>query len=270
MSVEELQDTVARSWQKADGRGGTTRLQTGGFRKQLQPQLYLRLASAVSSYLAEIEARRSSTSAPKRRPDESVQRPSNTSSKVGRDTDSVESGPLVDLSSVRLAPNQDASMPILEARIESGRTDGVDLIEYAGLTTLPLIRAIGRASRPLRLLLKHPDTTEGVQQQRMIATLDTLYTAILPSYTQPWEVRCYRLPYSLRARRIGTEFLEIGWLTPDPRRRTAHGHDNPSLLIDLTASAGVLFLSFFDRTFADLWDDDSTEIGADVFTRFSQ
>jgi hypothetical protein len=167
-----------------------------------------------------------------------------------------------------LARNQDETMPKLIEAVPHCRTDGVDLLEYAGATTLPLIRAIQREGAPIRMLMKHPDTVGGLQRQRMITTLDTLYNSIFANNTgSSFEIRCYRLPYTLRARRLGKVLLELGWLTPDIAGNTAYGHGNPSVLADLSSSQNEHLLVFFNKTFNDLWKDASTEDGRAVLSR---
>lgn len=157
--------------------------------------------------------------------------------------------------------NQDESMPRLIEAAAKCRIHGADLLEYAGATTLPLIRAIRRDGVPMRMLVKHPDTITGIQKQRMITTLDTLYNSIFDDYQGAFEIRCYRLPFTLRGRRLGRELLELGWLTPDVRRQTAFGHANPSLLVDLASGGNDYLVEFFERTFNDLWNDSQTEDG---------
>ena len=116
----------------------------------------------------------------------------------------------------------------------------------------------------MRLLIKHPATINGLQQQRMITTLDTLYNSIFDNYDGKLEIRCYRAPYSLRARRVGDDMLEIGWLTPDIRREMAYGHSNPSFIVDISRPENQNFLEFFNRSFSELWDAADTEDGREV------
>jgi len=171
--------------------------------------------------------------------------------------------------SISMVRNQDETMPKLLEAVSHCRTDGVDLLEYAGATTLPLIRAIQREGAPLRMLVKHPDTVVGLQRQRMITTLDTIYNSIFANNTRSLlEIRCYRLPYTLRARRLGKVLLELGWLTPDIAGKTAYGHGNPSVLADLSANQNEHLLVFFNRTFNDLWGDSGTEDGRAVLRRY--
>jgi len=165
--------------------------------------------------------------------------------------------------------NQDESMPKLIECVKHSKTTGVDLLEYAGATTLPLIREIQREGIPMRLLIKHPDTITGLQKVRMITTLDTLYNSIFDNSNNKFEIRCYRLPYTLRARRIGKEILELGWLTPDKKHHSAYGHANPSVLVDISIKQNDYLLSFFNKTFDDLWNDKDTEDGLVVFNRLS-
>ncbi|HEX2903368.1 MAG TPA: hypothetical protein VHO01_07905 [Jatrophihabitans sp.] len=162
--------------------------------------------------------------------------------------------------------NQDESLPLLIEKVRECRRNRIDLLEYAGATTLPLIREICREQVPLRVLLKHPDTVSGMQKQRMITTLDTLYNSIFEDYVGSVEIRCYRLPYSLRGRKLGNRVLELGWLTPDSRRQTAYGHANPSFLVDITRAENGYFPAFFQRSFDELWNAPDTEDAAVVLT----
>lgn len=167
------------------------------------------------------------------------------------------------------AVDQDTSLPQLIAAAGHCRGEDVQLLEYAGQTTLPLIREIARVGARLQILVKHPDTITGLQQQRMITTLDTLYNSVFENAPKErFELRCYRLPYSLRARRIGTRVLELGWLTPDPKRQSAFGHSNPSLLIDLSVDESQAYKDFFTKSFAELWDATDTEDGRLVLERY--
>jgi hypothetical protein len=167
----------------------------------------------------------------------------------------------------RAARNQDESMPWLIEALGRCRTEGADLLEYAGSTTLPLIRAIRRQSLPMRMLVKHPETVIGFQKQRNLATLDTLYTSVFSDYEGSFEIRCYRQPFSLRGRRLGNEIVELGWLTLDVPRQTAFGHANPSIVADLSNRDNQNFRFFFDRTFEALWNDQGTEDGRAVLKR---
>lgn len=166
-----------------------------------------------------------------------------------------------------LVRNQDETMQKLIETVVLCRSDGVDLLEYAGATTLPLIRAIQREGVPMRMLVKHPETITGIQSRRNITTLDTLYNSIFDNYEGSFEIRCYRLGYTLRARRLGKELLELGWLTPDIKHKTAYGHGNPSVLVDLSTSRNEYLQEFFNRTFSDLWEHDGTEDGLAVLNR---
>jgi hypothetical protein len=167
-------------------------------------------------------------------------------------------------SGVRIIKNQDESLPYLGTQVKHCRHSTIDLLEYAASTTLPLIREIRREEVPLRILVKHPDTVVGLQRQRMIATLDTIYNSIFENYTGSLEIRCYRQPYSLRARRLGEHVMELGWLTPDIKRRMAYGHANPSMLVDLRQVENAHLRIFFQRTFDDLWGATDTQNGLDV------
>jgi hypothetical protein len=167
----------------------------------------------------------------------------------------------------RLMRNQDEAMPRLLDAVASCRGEGADLLEYAGMTTLPLIRAIRRECVPLRMLVKHPETIEGMQKQIMITTLDALYNAVFAGYDGACEIRCYRLPFTLRGRRLGKEVLELGWLTPDAKRQTAYGHGNPSIIAELSTTRNDHLRVFFEKTFNELWTNSGTEDGRAVLAR---
>lgn len=168
------------------------------------------------------------------------------------------------------AANQDFASPQLEAAASKSGKGEAQFLEYAGQTTLPIIRAAVRGRRPIRILVKHPETIEGtVQRQRSVSTLDTLLTQVFVNYPISWEIRCYKLPYSLRGRKIGNDLLEVGWLTPDPARASCHGHDNPSLLMHPGASENIQFLDMFDRTFQELWEHADSEDAALVLARLA-
>lgn len=168
---------------------------------------------------------------------------------------------------LRAQPNQDVALPLLIEHVEQCRPTSADLLEYACATTLPLVRAIRREHVPMRLLVKHPDTLSGLQQQRAITALDTLYNSIFDEYSGFFDIRCYRQPYSLRARRFGNSLLELGWLTPDWRRETAYGHGNPSIIVDLKREENEAPAQFFERTFSALWDAPDTEDGHAVLEK---
>ena len=79
---------------------------------------------------------------------------------------------------MNVAHNQDETMPKLIEVVPLCRSTGIDLLEYAGFTTLPLIRAVQREGVHMRMLVKHPDTVDKIQAQRTITTLDTIYNSI--------------------------------------------------------------------------------------------
>lgn len=164
--------------------------------------------------------------------------------------------------------NQDEALPSLLNVVTQCRKEEIQLIEYAGATILPLIREIQRHNVPLRMLVQHPEKIEGIQKQRMIATLDTIFTSIFEDDQKNIEIRCYRLPFTIRGRRMGNKLLEIGWLTYDIKRQTAYGHQNPCVIVDLSTRKNENFRLFFERTFNDLWENPTTEDGQTVLERF--
>lgn len=164
--------------------------------------------------------------------------------------------------------NQDESLPRLQQAVRRSQKDGVDLLEYAGATILPLIREIQRNGVSMRMLVQHPDKISGIQKQRMLATLDTILNSIFENDKSNVEIRCYKLPFSVRGRRLGNELLEIGWLTHDLKRQTTYGHQNPSVIADLFIRENEHLRIFFERTFEDLWNHEETEDGREVLNSF--
>lgn len=172
---------------------------------------------------------------------------------------------------ITMEEKQDISMPKLIDYVKKCNVtkEKADLLEYAGATTLPLIRAIKEQGLEIRILVQHPDKLTGSQKQRSITTLDTLYNSIFNDYSTKYEIRCYKYPYTLRGRKIGNKILELGWLTPNIKQFTAFGHDNPSILVDLSIKKNDYLTSFFNKTFQDLWNDTQTEDGGVVLEKYS-
>lgn len=170
--------------------------------------------------------------------------------------------------SIRIKEKQDKSMPVLIDYVQQcSVNDTSDLIEYAGQSTLPLIREIKDKGLKIRLLIQHPDNISGAQKQRSLATLDTLYKTIFSGSTN-FEIRCYKQPYTLRGRKIGDKILELGWLTPDIQNKTTFGLVNPSVLVDLSDRKNDYLLKFFKKTFNDLWNDSHTDDGNTVLNKY--
>ena len=170
-------------------------------------------------------------------------------------------------SAVEVLTNQDESMDTLISNVAN--TKQIELLEYAAATTLPLIRAIHKHNVPVKILIKHPETVDGLQRQRTITTLDTLYNAVFNEGCKNFEIKCYKLPYTLRARLFHEKLLELGWLTPNLPHQTAHGSYNPLVLFDLRRDRNDHAQQFFKRTFNDYWCHSETEDGAVVLERLS-
>lgn len=166
--------------------------------------------------------------------------------------------------SIEIKEKQDKSIPVLIDYVQKCKSsETCDLLEYAGQTSLPLIREINDKGNRIRILIQHPDNLTGNQKLLSITNLNTLYNTIFYDSTK-FEIRCYRQPYTLKGRKIGNKILELGWLTPNIKNQTAFGHGNPSILIDLSVRKNDCFLVFFEKTFNDLWNDSQTEDGKTV------
>lgn len=160
---------------------------------------------------------------------------------------------------MRVSREQDYLMPTLLDAVETIRPGGTaDLLEYAGISITPLIRRLKEHGATMRILLKHPETCGRYQILRTQTNIEALYSSVLSDYSGKFEIRCYRAPYTLRGRRIGSRFLEVGWLTPDFARDTAFGRVNPSVYLDPAVEGGEYLLSLFQKTFQDLWEHPTT------------
>ena len=121
----------------------------------------------------------------------------------------------------------------------------------------------------MRILLKTPETRVAAIRNSapVFSNIEALYNSVLKDARQ-FEVRCYRAPYSIRGRRIGDHFLEVGWLTPDFGRDTAYGSSQCSpVYLDPTIPGGGHLLSLFERTFTDLWEHPDTVDGATLLNQ---
>jgi hypothetical protein len=158
-----------------------------------------------------------------------------------------------------VSPEQDSLMPVLLEAADSlpaGAT--ADLLEYAGVSITPLIRRLKERGVKMRILIKHPETCSRYQRQRTASNLEALHSSVLADYEDGFAIRCYRAPYTLRGRRVGSHFLEVGWLTPDFVRDTAFGRVNPSIYLDPNSEEGADLLRLFSKTFEDLWNHPDT------------
>lgn len=167
-----------------------------------------------------------------------------------------------DQANMQTHSNQDES--IIKLLSAASNSKEADLLEYAGSTTLPLIRKLKNENVKVRILVKHPDTITGLQKQRSITTLDTLYNSIFKSYDGKYEIRCYKLPFSLRGRHLHGRLVELGWLTPDYENHTAFGHTNPSIIAEIPRRNNQHFKDFFEKTFNEYWNHTDTEDALEV------
>lgn len=169
---------------------------------------------------------------------------------------------------VRVSSEQDSLLPtLLEVADDLPESSNADLLEYAGISITPLIRRLRSRHAHIRILIKHPETCARYQRQRTESNLEALLGSVLSGYEGNYEVRCYRAPYSLRGRRVGRRFLELGWLTPDFARDTAFGRVNASVFLDPTVEDGHYLGTLFERTFEDLWNHPATVDAHTIVTR---
>jgi hypothetical protein len=160
-------------------------------------------------------------------------------------------------SRLSVGKEQDEILQDLLSAADGSRGESADLLEYAGVSTAPLIRRLREADVSMRILIKHPATCGAYQRRRTQANIESLYGSVLDGYAK-FEIRCYRASFGLRGRRIGTSFLELGWLTHDFKRDTAYGRANPSVHFNPKNDGGNPLIGFFDKTFEELWGHPET------------
>lgn len=159
---------------------------------------------------------------------------------------------------LRVHSSQADSAAELSAVASQCRGETVDLLEFAGMNALQLIRALRASEANIRMLMKHPDSVVGAQRDRAMDMILLLQLTLFVDYKGSFKLRCYRAPYSLRGRRLGDRLLELGWLTPSGDPEFVHGYDNPSILLDPMERSSAALVDFFSRSFEELWSDSET------------
>jgi hypothetical protein len=148
-----------------------------------------------------------------------------------------------------------------------------DLIEYSGDTVRPLLEHLATAGTRVRLLLKHPDSVGSAQRDKILSTYRYIKEYQFRSNPDAIQVRFYKVPATLRGRRLDTRLLNVGWYTPDiatggrMSEWEVIGHLNPTITSYLQTNEGYALNLMFSRTFDGMWG--SAEDSAVVDTRLA-
>ncbi len=163
---------------------------------------------------------------------------------------------------VRVDLNQDEAWPELQRYIQARRPKNIDMIEYSGGTVIAMLEELCRANDAarLRLLLCHPEQARSkFERNRIRSNMDYLVGKL--STTSRLEIRCYRVPASIRGRCFDGDFLNIGWYTYHNRRggeEEIQGHVNAMVTTSTSCAEGKKLLATFSQGFDDLWNHPKT------------
>lgn len=177
--------------------------------------------------------------------------------------------PLVSRISLSRDYNETAA---LLAREAADHPPGVaDLIEFSGDTVRSLLEQLAEAGTRVRLLLKHPDSVGGAQRNKIISTYWYLKEHVFMLKPDSFQIRFYRLPATLRGRRLDMRLLNVGWYTPDVSAGgklsdwEIVGHLNPTVTGDLQTTEGQALNQMFSRTFDGLWSTAIDSVDVDRY-----
>lgn len=167
-------------------------------------------------------------------------------------------GPLPLVSRLSLSKNYSDTAARLSKELAGLPPTTADLIEFSGDTVQQLIVELTGAGTRVRLLLKHPDSVGRAQREKIIWSYQYLkeHTSLQPESLQ---VKFYRVPATIRGRRLDERLLNVGWYTPDisPDGRVSDweilGDLNPTITSDPGTSEGRALDEMFTRTFDGLW-----------------
>ncbi len=159
---------------------------------------------------------------------------------------------------------------LIKAIAERAPVDA-DLIEYSGDTVRPLLERLAAAGSRVRLLLKHPDSVGTAQRDKILSTYRYIKEYLFRSDPDAIQIRFYKVPATLRGRRLDTSLLNVGWYTPDIATggRVSDweviGHLNPTITGYLQTNEGYALNLMFSRTFDGLWGSAEDSVTVDTY-----
>lgn len=174
--------------------------------------------------------------------------------------------PLV--SRISLSRDYTETNALLSKEVADHPPGAADMIEFSGDTVRSLLEQLAQAGTRVRLLLKHPDSVGNEQRDKIISTYRYLKEHLFMVRPDSFQVRFYRLPASVRGRRLDMRLINVGWYTPDVSTEgqisdwEIVGHLNPTVTGDLQTTDGKALNQMFSRTFDGLWRSavDSAEV----------
>lgn len=150
---------------------------------------------------------------------------------------------------------------VLSEYIEDQQPDEVKMIEYSGSTVDTIIHNAVLESAEVKLLLKYPhDTITDNHPDKILSNIKLLQSEL--GNAKNLQVRLYKAPAGLRARKFDDDLINCGWYTyqvSDNRGAHMKGHINPTILVTSDEQEEYRDLNqMFDRVFDSLWKSGET------------
>jgi len=153
--------------------------------------------------------------------------------------------------------DQGEDLDRLRKYVHDFRPEKADLLEYSSFMVTQLLEDLMRKRATIRLLICDPDHAINDWQARRIRNcISTLCDFTFADYSKA-TVRCYRIPASVRGRRID-DLLNVGWYF--------YGHDfygvqgtNTMITVNTKSPDGILFQKLFTDSFEMLWNHPQTQ-----------
>lgn len=150
---------------------------------------------------------------------------------------------------------------VLSEYIEDQRPNEVKMIEYSGSTVDSIIQDAVLEGAEVKLLLKYPyNTITDNHPSKILGQIKLLQSDL--GTAENLQIRFYRAPAGLRARKFDEDLINCGWYTyqvSDKRGPHVKGHINPTVLVTSDQKEDYRDLNqMFDRVFNSLWESGET------------
>jgi hypothetical protein len=152
-----------------------------------------------------------------------------------------------------LCTNHAQATSVLEKYVTERKPARADLIEYSAFTIHTLLTELRDANCEVRLLVQHPDSAQtSFQESRIRHSLASLVKVTFERYNRV-EIRCYRVPGTVRARCFDDDYVIVGWYRYMEADTSVTGHTNPMIAADGHSAEGRDLIKWFRKAFEDLW-----------------
>lgn len=148
--------------------------------------------------------------------------------------------------------------------IAASRPKKADLIEYSAHTIQRFLGQLCDSNCVIRLLVQHPDSAPNqFQADRIRVNLANMAKVTFENYNRV-EIRCYRMPASIRARCFDDDQVIIGWYRYVRGGTGVAGHTNPMIAAIGPSPESRELVQWFRKVFDELWDHPDTVKAATV------